>query len=376
MAFVSGSSTPFGIFDNDAQFRADADKLVTFVARKLGEAHVQVELSSSDVYCAFEEAALEYSAIINQYQAKSTLAALLGSQTGSLSGQENRYPQFNLEWQRRMAQAYGDEALVGGNKPLHKTAITLANGQQEYDLQALVNPTGSDGLPRRMVIREIFHFSPLSAFRFFGTTSAINYLNNQFSFESYTPETIFYLLPIWEDILRGMQFETSNRVRRSNYSYELHNNKLTLYPVPTQAMSLYFTYQLVDESPYGGTGSLLDKMVDGVANLSNVPFGNIQYSKLNSISKTWIWKMTYSLSKEIMGLKRRKVSSQPIPNGELTLDGGELVSDAKQEMEALRAELRDVLEQTTYDKLAAKEAEQSEALNSAMKHVPLLIYTG
>jgi hypothetical protein len=233
--------------------------------------------------------------------------ALLGSQTGSLAGNQNRYPQFNMDAIRRQAQAYGDEALVGGNRTLHRAAITLSTNQQEYDLQTLVNPTGSDGLPRRMIIREIFHFSPLSAFRFFGTTSAINYLNNQFSFESYTPETIFYLLPIWEDILRGMQFETSNRVRRSNYSYELHNNKLRVYPVPTQGISLYFTYQLADDSPYGdGT----DVSVDGVANLSNVPFGNIEYSKLNSISKTWIWKMTFSLSKEILGVKRRKVSTQ------------------------------------------------------------------
>lgn len=373
MAFVSGSSTPFGIFDGDAQFRTDADKLITFVSRKLGDAHVQVELVDNDVYCAFEEAALEYSGIINQYQAKSTLAALLGSNTGTLSGQQNRYPQFNLEWQRRQAQAYADEALVGGNRTLHQGSITLSESQQEYDLQALINPTGSDGLPRRMIIRQIFHSSPLAAFRFFGTTSAINYLNNEFSFESYTPETIFYLLPIWEDILRGMQFEASNRVRRSNYSYELHNNKLKLFPKPTQALNLYFTYQIADDSPYGdGT----DNHANGVANLSNVPFGNIEYSKLNSISKTWIWKMTFCLSKEILGLKRRKVSTQPIPNGEVTLDGSDLVNDAKQEMDALRVELKEILEATTYDKLAAKEAEQAEALNATLRKVPLLIYTG
>lgn len=368
--------TPFGIFDSDSQFQADAGKLVAFVSRKLGESQIQVELSSSDVYVAFEESCLEYSATVNMYQAKSVLSSLLGSATGTLGGQQNRYPQLSLEWQRRMAQAYGDEAMVGGNRPLYSASIGMTTTTQDYDLQTLINPTGSDGLPRRMIIRDIFHFSPLSAFRFFGTTSAINYMHNQFGFESFTPETIFYLLPIWEDILRGMQFETSNRVRRSNYSYELHNNVLKVFPIPTTALNLHFTYHLADESPFGGTGVNKDKTVDGVANISNVPFGNIEYSKLNSISKTWIWKFTLALCKETLGYVRRKMMSIPIPNGELTLDGEALVQDAHMEMETLRSDLKEMLEATTYDKLYAKEAEQAAALAESMKFVPLAIWVG
>ena len=54
-----------------------------------------------------------------------------------------------------------------------------------------------------MQISEVFHFNPQAAYRFFDTTSAINYLNNEFSFESFTPETIFYVLPVFEDILKS-----------------------------------------------------------------------------------------------------------------------------------------------------------------------------
>lgn len=381
MAFVSGSSTPFGIFDHDAQFRADADKLINFVATKLGDSWVQVELSSSDVYASFEEAAVEYSSIINSYQAKSSLAAFLGSPTGSLAGGENRYPQFSLEWQRRMAQGYADQAGVGGTMPLYSGSVALVANQQTYNLQATINPTGSDGQSRQMIIRDIFHFSPLSAYRFFGTTSAINYLNNQFSFESYTPETVFYMLPVWEDVLRGMQFEMSNKVRRSNYSFEIHNNVLTVYPVPTQALNLHFRYQLADESmPVPGISSTLSGSADrqsfGVSNMSNVPFGNIQYSALNSMSKTWIWQMTLAFCKEIMGYIRRKMGTLPIPEGDVSLDGGEMVADAKSDMERLRNDLKALLEETTYDKLAAKEAEKAESLYRNLMHVPLKIYVG
>jgi len=86
---------------------------------------------------------------------------------------------------------------------------------------------------QRAEIRDIFHFSPTSAYRFFDTTSAINYLHNQFSFESFTPETVFYLLPIWEDVLRATQLKQSHNIRRSHHSFALNDNILKIFPVPT-----------------------------------------------------------------------------------------------------------------------------------------------
>lgn len=384
MAFVSGS-TAFGIFDSDTGFASDADRLVRYVAVKLGGGlpganedaqHVQVELTSKDVYTCFEEAAVEYGAIVNAYQAKSSLAAYLGSLTGTLTGGQNRYPRAALEWARRQAQPFGEEAYVGGDRPLFSGSIALHVGQQDYDLQSLIGPTGSDGLPARMILRQIFHFSPFATFRFFGTTSAINYLNGQFNFQSFTPESVFYMLPVWEDVLRGSQFELSNKVRRSNYSYELHgsNNLLRIFPVPAVENTLFFTYNLLDQSTIPLDPS--DPLSFGVSNVSNIPFGNIEYSKINSIGKQWIWKMTLSSAKEVLGLKRRKMQTIPIPGGDLNLDGADLVTDGRAEMEALRGELRDLLEQMSYDRLAAKEAEQAESLMRVLSGVPLKIYTG
>ncbi|HEU5118675.1 MAG TPA: hypothetical protein VFT74_18925 [Isosphaeraceae bacterium] len=388
MAFTSGS-TAFGIFDSDPAFQTDADRLVKYVSVKLGgglpalpgpdgedQTHVQVELSSSDVYTCFEEACVEYGAIINANQAKSSLAAFLGSSTGSLEGGQNRYPRASLEWARRQSQAYGEEAYVGGDRPLYSGSIELKAGVQDYDLSALLNPTGSDGLPARIIVRQMMHFSPFASFRFFGTTAAINYLNGQFNFQSFTPESVFYMLPVWEDVLRGMQFETSNRVRRSHYSYELHgaNNLLRIYPVPTQDNKLFFTYNLLDMSAFPLDPN--DGMSYGVSNVSDIPFGTIQYSKINSIGRQWIWKMTLALSKEVLGLIRRKMMSVPIPGGDLQLDGSDMVNDARGEMDALRGELRDLLDQMSYDRLAAKEAEQAESLMRVLSGVPLKIYVG
>lgn len=369
---VSGS-TAFGVYDSDAQFCSDADKVYRFVMTKLGDPIMTVELTTGSVVMSFEEATLDYSSIVNQYQAKSVMAAMLGGPTGSLSGHQNQYPQSLMEFQRRMAQPYNEAAGVNSDGILYSGSITTIFGQQQYDLQGLINPTGSDGLPRRIIPQKIFHYSPLSAFRFFGTTSAVNYLHSQFNFESFTPETIFYLLPIWEDVLRGQQFKMSNNVRRSNYSYEIHNNVLTLFPSPTDERKIWFTYTLARD-PF--TPDWQDSALDGVANLSNVPFGHIEYSKLNSISRQWIWKMTHALSKELLGHIRGKLQSIPIPNADVQLDGQSLVSEGRQEQDQLRQDLKGILEETTYDKVMQREAEKAEMLSKTQSMIPLKIYVG
>jgi hypothetical protein len=370
MSFSVGS-TSFGYFDSDPDFQVDADRILNWTLSKLGNDTITVHMSSSAIYKSFEEACLEYSAT-----AKSVLSSFLGTPTGSLSGSENRYPAQTLELQRRLAEAYAEEAYLNGNHPVHSASITLRTGVQKYDLQALLSGsylTGS-ATNARIRVKEVFHRSPIGAYRFFNTTSAVNYLHGQFGFESFTPETIFYLLPIWEDVLRGQQFKLSNTVRRSNYSYALHNNVLEIYPVPTEDRELHLTFQLPPGN--GGPANDQDAAWSGVANLSNVPFGVIQYSKVNSIGKHWIRRMAFALSKEVEGHIRKKMSSIPTLNGDLNLDGPELVSDARAEQDALRQELKDILEELTYDKLAAREAEKADALVRTLQRVPLPIFVG
>ena len=62
--------TPFGFFDNDSTFQADADSMVIYVKRKLGDDILSVELTKKQVWACFEEAFLEFGSIINQAQAK------------------------------------------------------------------------------------------------------------------------------------------------------------------------------------------------------------------------------------------------------------------------------------------------------------------
>jgi hypothetical protein len=369
--------TPFATFDNDAAFQSDCDGMIKQVYKRLGGDVLQVELTNTEVYAAMEQAFFEYSAIVNTYQTKSTLLHLLGYTTGSMSGSENKLPRFDLAFAKRKSEGYSSEALVGGTRQLYSASITLNYGQQHYDLNYLLSASQVIPPGQKAEIRQIFHFSPTAAYRFFDTTSAINYLHNQFQFESFTPETVFYMLPIWEDVLRAQQLELNQNVRRSNYSYNLVNNVLSVYPVPTAnsaGNNLFFTYYL-----NGGSGSNFDAndpFTNGVSNLSNIPYGNLTYTNINSIGRQWVKKLALAFSKETLGRTRSKMSTIPIPNGDLTLDGPALVQEALMEQENLRTELKAWLDELTYTKLAQQQVEEADALQRVLSKIPMGVFIG
>ena len=180
--------TLFGFFDSDTEFQTEADAMITFVKRKLGDDILSVELTKKQIWACFEESCLEYSALVNQAQAKSQLANLLGIETGSLSGAEQKFPRENLEFMLRRAEPYAMEAGGGGSYTALSGAIQLEQGRQDYDIYSelkdeagsLIFSSSQNNPHGKMKIMEVFHFNPQAAYRFFDTTSAINYLNNEF----------------------------------------------------------------------------------------------------------------------------------------------------------------------------------------------------
>jgi hypothetical protein len=222
-----------------------------------------------------------------------------------------------------------------------------------------------------MRILEVMHFNPSAAYRFFDTTSAINYLNNEFSFESFTPETVFYVLPVFEDILRGGQMNISNRVRRSNYSYRVTGTKLRIFPAPTADNPLKLWVRVGFESNPLVSAIPDDKSMNGVSNLSNVPYGNFAYSRVNSIARQWVRQYTLALCKELLGMIRSKFGSVPIPGGDLQLDGSDLKSTAKEEKDKLKTDLREMLDTLTYNKLIETKAAEIDNLQKILKATPI-----
>jgi hypothetical protein len=366
--------TPFGIYDDESDFSTDADNIVTFVKRKLGDDILSVELTKKQIFGNFEESVLEYSSILNQYQAKSQLVNYLGFSTGSeMSGSENRYPRENLEYLSRFAEPYAMEAGVGGSYNFTSGTISLENGRQDYDIYTELKADDGtvlfDSGSGKIRICEIYHYNPQAAYRFFDTTSAINYLNNEFSFESFTPETIFYVLPVFEDILRAGQLDLSNRVRKSNYSYKVHGTKIRIYPIPTRDNKKLWIK--IRQYPDPNSPAYTDVSIDGVSNLSNIPFGNIRYSKINSIGRQWIRQYCVALSMEQLGYIRGKFGAIPVPGDTVTLNSSDMISNGRSDKEKLITTLKEMLDSMTYDKLVADQATRAENIQKQLRYVPV-----
>jgi len=364
--------TPFGIYDAESDFQTDADSMVTYVKRKLGDDILSVELTKKQIFGNFEEATLEYSSILNQYQAKSQLVNFLGFATGSiLSGSEEKFIRENLEFLGRFAEPYAQEAGIGGSYDSVSGSITLQQGQQDYNIYTSLSGTSGglfDNTKGKIKIDEVFHYNPQAAYRFFDTTSAINYLNNEFSFESFTPETVFYILPVYEDLLRGGQLDLSNRVRRSNFSYKIMGTNLRIYPIPTSDSKIFLR---IRQYPDPTSPSYHDSTIHGVSNMSNLPFGNVRYNRINSIGRQWVRSYTLAISMEQLGYIRGKFGSIPVPNSEVTLNSSDLISNGRTDRDGLKEKLREMLESMTYDKLMEVQSLRAEQINKQLKYVPI-----
>jgi hypothetical protein len=373
--------TPFGFFDSDVDFQGEADSMVTFVKRKMGDDILSVELTKKQIWACFEESFCVYGAIINEHQAKSQLSNLLGMATGSLlSGSEQKFPRENFEFMLRRAEPYAMDAGLGGSYNTVSGSIDMTKDVQDYDLYTDLLDTDGNTIfsnatnspQTKMKIMEVFHFSPSNAYRFFDTTSAVNYLANEFAFESFTPETIFYILPVFEDLLRGGQLDLSTRVRRSNYSYKITGTKIRIFPMPTGSpVKPKKIWVRVAFSPDPMKPSYNDETIYGVSNLSNVPFGNLLYTRINSIGRQWVRQYTQALSTELLGLVRSKFATVPIPGADLSLNGTELVSLGREDQTGLRDSLTTMIGDLTYSAMLEDEATASENLTRVLRNIPI-----
>ena len=370
-------STPFGTFDNQSSFQTDAPKFATWAARRLGYPIMDVELQDTSFYACFEEASLEYSSQVNQYNIIDNLLQLRGQSTGSDLTHKNVTPTLGRTVQ--LSKQYGTEASlpVGGNVDLKKGSITVTSGSQEYDLNALYAAVSESG--KAIEIRRVYHGPTPAIQRYFDPYATTGYgtqnLIEGFGFGSYSPAVSFTMMPIFEDLLRVQAIEMNDEIRKSAYSFHLVNNKLRIFPDPSDTFKVWFDYYITEDKSglVEGAGT---SATGSISDFSNVPYNNMVYSQINDVGKQWIRKYGLALSKEILGAIRSKYGTIPIPNSEVTMDGDALRTEAATEKEQLITQLRETLEQTSRRSLTEKDQEESEFLQQKLNKVPIPIYTG
>ena len=373
--FAAGQ-TPFGFYDSDSSFRTEADKVAKFCAIRLGYPLMDVELNSGSFYACFEEALTTYGNEVYQALAVQNYISLEGGDINNPLNDAVVTP--SLQTVVRLSNSYGTEAGVGGNVTLNKGYINVSSSIQEYDLKQWALDQGITG---GIEIRKVYYEAPPAIMRYFdpyaGTGTGIQSLMDAFDFGSFSPGVNFLLMPISYDLLKVQAIEFNDQVRKSAYSFEVHNNHLRLFPTPKSDGLIWFEYykltdkQLLDDaaSTPGGVGG-------AITNVSNVPYENPTYSAVNSIGRQWIYKYALALSKELLAYVRGKYTTVPVPGSEATLNQADLLADARSEKEALIVNLRDILEKTSRVSQLERKSQEAGFLQSVLKEVPMVIFVG
>jgi hypothetical protein len=371
--FITGSSTPFGIYDSDIQFQADAPKVASWCAKRLGYPIIDIELQGENFFAVFEESVSEYSAQVNQFNIRNNLGALEGQPTGSdYTHQSVLGSEINNVI--TIAEAYGTLANVGGRTDIKKGSIPVIDGQQEYDLQALWGDVSESG--ERIDITRVFYEATPAIQRFFDpySVSGQGTLNliDEFGFGSFSPAAQFILMPIYEDMLRIQQIEFNDQIRKSAHTFNIVNNKIQVFPIPTSNYDLWFEYQVKKE--FRENSTVITPNV--VSDYSNIGYNFAKYSRINDVGKQWIRKYTLALSKEMLGAIREKYNTVPIPGSEVSLDGAALRAEAQTEKDNLITQLRENLEEVSKKTRMENESNMVEQQQKIMTRVPLAIYVG
>lgn len=387
------ASLPLGVYAGSAEFLSGAAAQVAFTYKRLGGDVLDIELTEENVYANFEDAVLEYSYLINIHQTKNIIGSALGGATGSfthtgqlqegdsLSGSNVAltYPRFSFETSFRIGDAFATEAGVGGRVDIYSASFDTVADQQDYDLQAILeNSTEYSGTvgTKRVKIRDVFYITPRQMWRFYGYYGGLNVVGNYHTYGQYADDSTFQVIPAWQNKLQAISYEDHLYTRTSHYSYEIINNKLRIYPIPDTVSPDKFWFRFTVDS-YNIWEDSNDGGQKGVNNMNTLPFENIPYENINSIGKQWIRRFALALSKETLGQIRGKFGGNvPIPGENVSLNASDLLSQAKEEQQTLRDELKTILDELTYPKLVASDKEMADNAKSIMTEVPSGIFVG
>jgi hypothetical protein len=367
--------TPFGFYDYDYQFQNDANKFAKFAAQRLGYPLVEIELQDINFFTALEEAVTTYGNELYAYQVAENLLSFQGSTT-QISAPNDEVIQENMAAVIRLSQQYGVEAGVGGNVSWRTGSLMLIPGTQNYDMNAWAQANGipNDG----MEIKRIFYEATPAITRYFdpyaGTGTGMMQMLDSFGWGSYSPAINFMLMPISYDMQKIQAIELNDQIRKSQYTFELVNNMLRIFPIPKSGpQMLRFEYILLSDR---------NKMYverngqELITNASNVPYVNPTYLKINSIGRQWIFEYGLSIVKEILGYVRGKYTSIPIPGSEITLNQSDLISAATSEKTALIERLRTYFESTSRKTLLENKSLEADYQNKTIAQVPMTIFIG
>lgn len=398
--------TNFGLYDKYSLFQSDGDNIITFVCRTLGLDFLSTEITRKVIWGEFERATRQLNAMLVEYQAISNLSNLLGIPTGSLDANGNSninlsniYVQPNLEFLDSLSAPYAAYVGYGQAYGSVSGSIQIENGKQDYDIYTDLKlsdgtrvydmqPSGSVG---KLRVYEVFHYAPVSYV--YNSNLASNFIGGDLPVESYVPDGRFYVLPLYEDVLRASMLDTAQKVRRSQYSYRISGRNIRIYPRPSNITAtlndkLWLRVGF-NQSPVPGLENTLlvsgtmsgqdslsstgtpNQILFGANSPANIPYGPMNYNSLNIWARNWIAELTLAYCTIYIGRIRSKMKSFPVPGGELSLNGDDLISQGQTEVERLLTGMKETMANMTYDKIQERETTKAKAMIEQLSLTPM-----
>jgi hypothetical protein len=378
----NNNAVPFGFYNSQSDFTSDAVKVAKFCAARLGYPLVDIELQSSSFFTAFEEAVTIYGNELYAYTIRDNQLTLNGITTGSSLNQALITPSF--EPIVVLTEQYGEEAGSGGNVPYYSGSFVLTSSVQDYSFSTFMTASGLTGSAYNLglEVKRVFYENPIpasaqyldpySGFGFGGAIAA-----GIAGLGGFGGGTGYLMMPLSYDIQVIQAIEMNQQVRWNNYSFEIKNDKLRIFPIPwfgdgasNDETRVWFEYILRNER----VNSSVQQAPTQVTNVSNTPYNNPNYNFINSVGRQWIFEYTLALSKEMLGYVRGKYSSIPIPNAEVNLNQGDLLSAATAEKSQLIERLRAYFDETSRQSLLNRRAAEAESKMIELQQVPYTIY--
>ena len=381
------NATAFGFYNNDIEFQEDCIKVARFVTTRLGYPLMDVELQTGSIFTAFEEAITTYGNELYAYLIRENVLDLTGLPYENINLNDVIVTP-NFETIIRLSEQYGEEAGVGGNVPWYKGSIPLSSSVQDYDLKIWAKDQGITG---SIEIKRVFYQEPIPAsaryldpfdgFGFGGVAAA-----GLMGLGGFGGSMGYLMMPLNYDMQVIQAIEMNEMVRLSNYSFEVHNNVIRIFPIPGP----YEISGVGDDVDYGQCGNLWFEYIkrddridsslicaeDKVTNVSNMPYQNPIYALINSVGRQWIFEYTLAICKEILGYVRGKYSTVPIPNAEMTLNQADLLAAATAEKTALLERLRAYFDENSRASLLERKVREADAVLKELDQVPRVIYIG
>ena len=217
------ASLPFGVYNDSSAFISGASAQVAYTYKKLGGDVVDIELTPSNVYAAYEEAVLEYSYIVNLHQGKNVLSTILGTQTGTFDHKGDitggppdanlKYPRFSLGYANRVGDGAAAAGGFGGTIPQYSASFVPKQNVQDYDIQAIIQSASDSGVDqsgnsvgyagkvdnKRVIVTKVYYRSPRAMWRFYGYYGGVGVVGNYSTYGQFADDSTFEIVPTWQN---------------------------------------------------------------------------------------------------------------------------------------------------------------------------------